>query len=142
MGENSEYGRPVLISVIAILNLLIGVTMLILGILGVMNFTEFVDILDEAIHTAEVEGITGAQLCTILGFGGVIAGSIYIIIGIGFWCGWAFFWYLSLIFWVLSLVGCLLSITATIIGGVVGAIIFAVLIYYLFRPAVKAHFKI
>jgi hypothetical protein len=142
MSNDSEYGRPVLISVIGILNILLGVFVLVLGALGVMNFSEFVQILDEALVQAEVSGITGADLCTILGAGGLVLGMIYLIVGVGFWFGWAFFWYMSLIFWVLSLIGCIIMITVSPLAGIIGAVIFAVLVYYLFRPAVKAHFKI
>ena len=142
MEGNSEYGRPVLISIIALLNILLGVTVLVLGVLGVLNFSEFVEILDEALVQSKVSGITGAELCTILGVGGVVLGIIYLVVGAGFWCGWALFWYLSLIFWVLSFLGCIIIITVSPIAGIIGAAIYGVLIYYLFRPAVKAHFKI
>ena len=142
MEGNSEYGRPVLISIIALLNILLGVIVLVLGVLGVLNFSEFVEILDEALVQSKVSGITGAELCTILGVGGVVLGTIYLVVGAGFWFGWALFWYLSLIFWVLSFLGCIIIITVSPIAGIIGAVIYGVLIYYLFRPAVKAHFKI
>jgi hypothetical protein len=125
MAEGAD--RPLLISIIAILNLLAGIFLLIAGIviaLGVVSMSEGdIDI-----------GLAGSALGAVVAFIGVIS----LLIGYGFWQGWKFIWYLSLILWIIEIIGGILMFPI----GLVWTIIYIILVWYLFRPNVKAFFGI
>ena len=72
----------------------------------------------------------------------MIAGLINIVIAGGFWNGWKAIWYLAVIFGIIEI---LFDIVAIATGGfvaVIGLIIQALLLYYMFRPKVKEFFGI
>lgn len=66
----------------------------------------------------------------------IVLGIIYIIISLGFLKGWKLWWYLGVIFTVIEIILELFSLP----GGIVVIIIDVIILWYLFRPNVKAYF--
>ena len=123
--------RPILITIIAILEFIAGIIALGIGILTVISGSIVGD---------EI-AVLGAYAGTIL----IVAGIIAIIIAGGFWNGWKIMWYLGLIFSVLyiimSIAGMVMSGFQGIgLGAIVYIIINVIIIWYLFRPHVKEFF--
>ena len=115
--------RPLGVTIIGILWILSGFFVLVLG------------------------AISGAVLTVILGAFGVAAGGIMVILGlvnlalgIGCFKGWPWVWTVGVILTALDLI---LGIGGLLFSGgvsIIGLIIAAVILYYLFQPNVKAWF--
>jgi hypothetical protein len=118
--------RPLLVAIIAILTIIVGLLVLIAG--AALFGTDLGDI-----GGLDLEG-----LGNIFGAGFIIAGLIYLIIGIGLWQGWKIIWYIAVILYILSLIISILALPA----GIISIIITIIILWYLFRPNVKAFFKI
>lgn len=125
MAGNAD--RPLLIAIIGILNILGGIFILVGGVLIAIGTLSLSDMSIDADIAATAIG----------GFVALI-GIIYLLIGYGFWQGWKFIWYLALICWIISAVCGILAFPV----GLVWTIITIILIWYLFRPNVKAFFGI
>ena len=61
MEGNSEYGRPVLISIIALLNILLGVIVLVLGVLGVLRVLNILGVL-RVLGVLDILGVLGVPV--------------------------------------------------------------------------------
>jgi uncharacterized membrane protein (DUF2068 family) len=72
----------------------------------------------------------------------IIFGIINIIIAGGFWNGWTIMWYIGLIVNAIGAAFAIYGIITTGIGSVIPLIIYAVIIFYLFRPKVKEFFGV
>ena len=69
---------------------------------------------------------------------GLLAGIIPLIIGFGFYKGWAIMWYLGVLF---SVLGVILNLFAIItVVAIVPLIVNAVILFYLFKDNVKGFF--
>jgi len=80
---------------------------------------------------------TGALL-TLLAFGSVVVGIFSFILAYGLWNArtWAWTWTL-----ISSILGLVISIIGIAVGvGIIGVVIYAIIIYYLTRARVKAFF--
>ncbi len=119
--------RPVLITIIAILYFVFGVLMLLggagIGLLGVA-------VPDAVVPAAMLGGIVA------------VAGIISIIIAGGFWNGWKAIWYLAVIFGIIAIIFSAISLIGGDVSAIIGLIIQALLLYYIFRPKVKEFFGI
>ncbi len=117
--------RPVLITIIAVLYFIFGILMLLggagIGLLGV--------------------AVPGAVVpAAVLGGGVAIAGIISLIIAGGFWNGWKAIWYLAVIFGIIEIIFSVISLIGGNVSAIIGIIIEALLLYYIFRPKVKEFF--
>ncbi|MBO4763462.1 MAG: hypothetical protein J5485_02405 [Candidatus Methanomethylophilaceae archaeon] len=121
-----DKSRPLLITIIAILYFIAGVLGVLAGILLLVG--------GAAVGELALGGMTGGIL--------VVMGLINLVIAGGFWNGWKAIWYLAVIFGFISIIICVVGLFTT--GGVsiVGLIIQALLLYYMFRPNVKEFFGI
>ncbi len=121
-----EKSRPLLITIIAILYFIAGALMVLGGILLTVG--------GAAVGQLALGGMTGGVM--------VVFGLVNLVIAGGFWNGWKAIWYLAVIFGFLSIILCVVGLFTT--GGVslVGLIIQALLLYYMFRPNVKEFFEI
>ncbi|MFA6804045.1 MAG: hypothetical protein WCR24_06110 [Candidatus Methanomethylophilaceae archaeon] len=122
--------RPILITILGALFLIAAVVYIALGIAGILDLYDISDM--------------GADYNTIstsaVGLTELAIGIIYLIIGYGFIMGWKIMWYLAVIFTVL---GVIVSIPLMIVLiGIVTLIIYALILYYLFRPGVKEFFGV
>lgn len=124
--------RPTGVALLAILDLLFGILALLGGIF--------------------IAAIGGSGLLTLYGYGFfsgfvAVAGGFVIIIGIlaivvgwGMWSGKEWAWLLAIILYGLGALTGLLSLAGGNLSSVVGLLIDALLLWYLFRPHVKAFF--
>jgi hypothetical protein len=84
-------------------------------------------------------------LTAIIGMGflgpvGGIFGLVNIIIGVGLFVGWKPFWYIGVIFTIIDLIISIFSVLLLI--GIIPLIINIIILWYLFRPNVKAFFGV
>ncbi len=142
--------RPLLVTIIGGLGGFLATIMFILGIITlVATMTNLISPADlqawmeeiakqfqisisDALNMTKAEGI----IFTVFGLLGMIVNA-------GLMKGWRIMWYLGVIFNVIGLIGtAAMLVMAFTIADVIALIIFVVIVYYLFRPNVKAFFKI
>ncbi len=107
MAENDKPDRPLFVTIVAALYIILGVVTIIGGVI-------------------------------LLNVVGAIPGIIVLVIGVGLWKGWKIFWYLGVIFAIIDLI---ISIFAFPVG-IISLIISIIILWYLFRPNVKAFFGV
>ena len=132
--------RPTGVTIIAILNIIGGIIMLIGGIAAAAAGAILPSL---SISQSDLSGVPPI----LLGGGAIAIGIILIIIGIlsfvvahGLLKGRGWAWTLTLILSVISIVLNAISIVTGNFGGIISIIISSVIIYYLYRPHVKAFF--
>lgn len=131
MAKNSDAKRPLLISIIGYLYMLGALIFLLVGILFFLGMGEGSLILDGMpVDISEFMALAGGFM--------IVAAIVFFIVGKAFLDGWTIAWYLGIILQALTLVGGIITFPA----GLVPAVISAIILYYLFRPAVKAFFKV
>lgn len=126
----NDVRRPILVSILAILYFIGGIFLIIFG---VMMLTGGI-VLSESDPDTSILALGGAPV--------IVIGVISLIIAGGFWNGWKIMWYLGVIFSILSLIGSIVSVFTGAIPMIVSAVIDALILYYLFRPGVKAFFGV
>ncbi|MDO5862218.1 MAG: hypothetical protein Q4Q58_05455 [Thermoplasmata archaeon] len=130
--SDNPHARPLLVTLIAIIYILIGIGILIMGI-G-LNYLTVDNLVDAGIDSDLADLFIGFWM------GFAVLGVIVIVIAIGFLRGWSVMWYLGVIFTIISL---LLAIGTLILTGgvsIIGLIVDVVILFYLFRPNVKLFF--
>lgn len=122
--------RPTGVTIIAVLEALGGIIMLLAG-LGMVALGGFM-----ALPGGMMPGVLG-MMAGFLGFAFAIIGILSLIFAWGLWTGQGWAWTLTLIFAVIGILFGLFSLP----GSILQIIIQAIIIYYLFRPNVKAFFR-
>lgn len=89
---------------------------------------------------ALVAGITLVGIIPFLGAALIIIGLAYFGVAYGLWKGLKWAWIITLIVTVIAFISEIGSIIVGNVGAVIPVIINAIIIYYLFRPNVKAYF--
>jgi len=129
--------RPLLITIFAILELLGAIVCLASGILALVGGTAV--------------SMSGTEDAALLATAGAVGGAVFIVLGIimlilsiGMFKGWRVIWYLEVIFGILGILvnAASLILTAFNFGTLIALIIIVALVYYMFRPNVKAFFRI
>ncbi|MDD3137173.1 MAG: hypothetical protein PHF57_05915 [Methanoregula sp.] len=96
-----------------------------------------------------VSGFVGGTLLSIEGLGGLgaamgviflVIGIIDLLLGVGCFLAWSWVWIVGIIFSVISILIGLVSLVTSGLGALVGIIIAAIILWYLFQPQVKAYF--
>lgn len=119
----TNVNRPILVTIVGALNIIEGLVIMAL-VMGVCL-------------TGPDKSVTSIAMFAIAAF---IAGFIPLIIGIGQLKGWRIMWYLGVIFAIIGVIGGIIGLVAIV--GIIPLIINALILYYLFRPGVKAFFNI
>ena len=159
--ERTPKSRPTGVTIIAILTIIGGAFSLIFGI-GLITLGAVLPTLPPSVfNQSQLQGnITGGQappippgtppmaLQSLLGGIGIAFGAVLVAIGIVSFIvaygllkgrGWA--WTVTIILSIISIVWNAITIaTAANFGGIVSIIISGIIIYYLYRPHVKAYF--
>ena len=89
---------------------------------------------------ALVAGIALVAIIPFLGATLIIIGLAYFVVAYGLWKGLKWAWLITLIVTVIAFISEIGSIIVGNVGAVIPVIINAIIIYYLFRPNVKAYF--
>ncbi|CAN5733812.1 hypothetical protein BH23THE1_BH23THE1_27910 [soil metagenome] len=87
-----------------------------------------------------VGGIALVAIIPLLGAALIIIGLVYFGVAYGLWQGLKWAWIITLIVTVIAFISGLGSIIVGNVGAAIPLIINAIIIYYLFRPNVKAYF--
>ena len=140
--STTSKSRPTGVTIIAILNIIGGIIMLIIGF-GLAAISSILPTM-----TAIDPNASGQMaLAGLLGPAGVALGGIFIILGIisfivawGLLKGKGWAWSLTMILSIISIIISIVSLVGGNFGGVVNIIISGIIIYYLYRPHVKAFF--
>ncbi len=128
--------RPLLITIFAILELLGAIACIAFGILALVGGTAVSMSGTEDAALLAAASTVGAAILLIIGI-------ILLILSIGMFKGWRVVWYLEVIFGILGILLYAASlILAFTFGSLILLIIIVALVYYMFRPNVKAFFKI
>ena len=123
MGKGNN-PRPLLITLIAILNIILGLGAILVGGLTFTGMTV----------------LGGLQVGAMTGGVSVIIGLIYILIGIGFLSGWSIMWYLGVIFEILGIILNVLTLFVGNLSAIISILISLIILLYLFKPNVKRYF--
>jgi len=130
--------RPILVGLIGLITIIVAV-LILLG----ATLTLFSDTITDLVEI---------DIGDWVGYGGFILGFVTLIIGIAIWRGWTVAWYIGVILYIWGAVGALASIimvllddavpAATATAFIVPLVICILILYYLFRPKVKAFFGV
>ena len=125
--------RPIIISIIAILAMIMGIFMLFGGITSAfISETEFlklnVDVTYDAFRTA--------------GYIALITGLVVLIVGVLLWTGRRIAWYLAVVVFLVEIVVAIYNLIMGNYAVIVSIIIAALVLYYLFTPKVKAFYSV
>jgi hypothetical protein len=157
--QSTPKSRPIGVTIIAILNIIGGVLMLVFGI-GLITLGAVLPTLPPSVfNQSQIEGnFTAGQvpipagappmgLQSLLGGVGIAFGAVLValaivsfIVAYGLLKGRGWAWTVTLILSIISIVWNAITIATGNIGGIISIIISAVIIYYLYRPHVKAYF--
>ena len=139
MQTDSHY-RPTGVTIIAILNIIGGIVMVVAGI-SLVTFGALMPMMP--MTGAGMYGLSSA----LVGAGSAAIGAIVLALGIASFVvaygllkglGWA--WTLTVVLAVASIVLNAISVASGNFGGIISIIISAVILYYMYRPHVKAYF--
>lgn len=116
--------------------------MLIAGVALVAIGSLLPNVFEEGM-SAELEGIPSEAVGVVgIALGGVIIalGIFSFIVAYGLWKGLGWAWTLTIVLSVISIALNAVSLVSGNFGGIINVIISAVVLYYLYRPHVKAYF--
>ena len=147
MNSNTNTNRPLGVTIIAILIIIGGIALLIGGLL----FIAFAGILSSTENSSN-NSIGIASLISIpLSFGMVILGIIYLVVSYGLLKRKKWAWIITVIVTIIGLIIQIVSaivtwlvsssIEAALASHIIGIIVSGVIIFYLYRPNVRAYFR-
>ncbi len=120
-GRNS---RPLLVTLVAILNILIGLAAILVG----------------GVTFAGLTILGGIEIGAVTGGTSVAVGLIYILVGVGFLGGWSIMWYLGIVLEGISVILNIMSIFVGNVSAIISILISLIIILYLLKPNVKRYF--
>jgi uncharacterized membrane protein (DUF2068 family) len=142
--------RPTGVTIIAILNIIGGIIMLFVG-LGMVALGALIPMLPPSAFQQPQNMVPGADVSAIpanlLGGGAAAVGGVMIALGIvsfvvayGLLKGRSWAWTLTIVLSIISIVLNALSLAAGNVAAIVSIIISGIILYYMYRPHVKAYF--
>ena len=124
--------RPTGVAVLAILDFIVGILALLGGVfIAALGGSGLLALYGYGFFSGFVAAIGGVI---------IIIGIFAIIVGWGMWSGKEWAWILAIILYALGALSGLISLAGGNVGSVLGLLIDALLLWYLFRPHVKAFF--
>jgi hypothetical protein len=140
--QTSRGTRPLGITIIAILNIISGIVMIFAGF-GLAAASSLMP----TISTIDPNAAGQMAIASLAGGAATAIGAVLIILGIVSFIvawgllkakGWA--WIVTIILSIISLVIGVISLVGGNVGSIVNIVIAGVIIYYMYRPHVKAYF--
>ncbi|MGE4275201.1 MAG: hypothetical protein AB7E27_03945 [Candidatus Methanomethylophilaceae archaeon] len=131
MARDNNAKRPLLISIIGYLYVLGALLFLLAGIMFALGMGDGTFVLE-----GTPMDISGYQ--TFAGGSMVVTAIVFFLVAKAFLDGWTIAWYLGVILQALGLVAGIIMFPI----GLVSTVICAIVLYYLFRPDVKAFFNV
>jgi hypothetical protein len=135
--------RPTGVTIIAILNIIGGIVMLVGGLFLITAGALIPSLPPSTFEDSDLSGIP----VSLLGGGAIAVGAFTIALGVvsfivayGLMKGLGWAWSVTVILSIISIVSNVISIASGNFGGIVSIIISGVILYYLYRPHVKAYF--
>ncbi len=127
--------RPLGVTILAVLAGISG----ILSILGGITLMALGPMMTSMIAQQGVPGMMGVfgGMIIVMGVVVLIVGILDLIVAWGYWTGQGWAWVLGVI---LGVIGIIMGIIQITNGGIIGLIINAIILYYLFQPHVKEYF--
>ncbi|MDR3282865.1 MAG: hypothetical protein LBS92_04560 [Candidatus Methanoplasma sp.] len=134
-------GRPILITIIALITILEGILTVVSGAL--VSFSSSNGFVQDVFSAISLEYLIN-EVSSWLGASLIIVGIIILVVGLGLLLGWKFAWYVAALIYFITLILALYSVAVSLATGeyiavaaLIPAIIAIVLVYYIFRPKVK-----
>ena len=131
-----ERSRPLGVTILAVLAGISG----ILSLLGGMTLMALGPAVSSVMMEQGAPPVMGgffSGMMVILGVVLLLLGILNLVVAWGYWTGQGWAWVLGVI---LGIVGVIMGIVQITQGGIIGLIINAIVLYYLFQPHVKEYF--
>lgn len=132
--------RPTGVTIIAILNIIGGIIMLIAGIAVVAVGSLLPGIFEEGMMEAGAIGMLAGGAAVAMGAVIIALGIFSFVVAYGMLKGMSWAWTLTVVLSVISIALNAVSLASGNFGGIVNIVISAIVLYYLYRPHVKAYF--
>jgi hypothetical protein len=132
--------RPTGVTIIAILNIISGIIGVIGGVVLVTLGSLLPSVLEE---TGEMSGMPAVFVGAAgIGIGGVLIalGIFSFIVAYGLRTGKGWAWTLTVVLAIISIALNAISLASANFGGIISIIIDGIILYYIYRPHVKAYF--
>jgi hypothetical protein len=148
--------RPIGVTIIAILIIIGGIVLLIGGIsligLGTLLSMGSTEMIQTGTNSADLAGIEAlGMIPVIMGIIMLVLGIAYLVVSYGLLKGKGWAWAITVIVTIIGLIMQIISaivigsVTSSVVAGltshIIGIIISGIIIYYMFRPHVKAFFR-
>ena len=152
MEEKPRVGRPLGVAILAVLDIIVGILAFIGGIAAtavstIVNDPEIRDAIRDAMISAgiaDVDAVLDILATVLLVIGAImfVMGLVGIVVGWGLWAGKQWAWIIAVIFYIAGIVISAVFMVWPVWSpiDVIGVIIGVVILYYLFRPNVRAWF--
>lgn len=132
--------RPTGVTIIAILNIIGG----IIGVIGGIALVILGPIFPSAFEQgSEMSGLPAAAFGALgIGIGGILfaLGIFSFIVAYGLWTGKGWAWTLTVVLAIISIALNAVSLASANFGAIISIIIDGIILYYVYRPHVKAYF--
>lgn len=127
--------RPLGVTILAVLAGISG----IFSLMGGITLMALGPAISSAMMQQGAPGMSGffGGMMAILGVVLLLMGILNLVVAWGYWTGQEWAWVLGVI---LGIIGVIMGIIQITQGGIIGLVINAVILYYLFQPHVKEYF--
>ncbi|MCC6059112.1 MAG: hypothetical protein LM563_02580 [Thermofilum sp.] len=129
--------RPLGVAILAVLEFIFGALALLLGLAFIALAPTLTSMLSSLPLPAALELLLG-----ILGVIFLVSGAVALLVGWGLWAGKGWAWWLTVILQALGIVSSLASLALGDPTAIASLIIAAIILYYFFKPHVKAYFGV
>jgi hypothetical protein len=133
------------VTIIAILNIIGGIIMIFVGLVAIALASIVPLIPPDALESQTLEGIDLSApwlvgLITAVGGVFIAIGVASFVVAYGLWNGKGWAWTVTVVLAIIGIVLDAISIATGNFGSIISIIISAVILYYVYRPHVKAYF--